>query len=55
MYLTNSLSNRNSFIDIGYFDNDKMSNPDDIVEIAILNEDFHWSNTVKGIKFANDA
>ena len=54
MYLTNSNSNRNSFLDIGYFDTAKMSSADDMVEIPILNEDFHWSNTVKGIKFAND-
>ena len=54
MYLTNSNSNRNSFLDVGYFDTAKMSSADDMVEIPILNEDFHWSNTVKGIKFAND-
>ena len=31
-----------------------MSSPSDLVEISILNEDFFWSNIVKGIKFGSD-
>ena len=53
-YLRSHLDTGSSFIDIGQILNDRMSSPSDLIEISILNEDYFWSNTVKGIKFGSD-
>lgn len=42
---------KQSYLDIGYFSNEAMRDPNELVWLPVLNSNFWWSNEVTGIKF----
>lgn len=42
---------KQSYLDIGYISNEAMRDPNELVWLPVLNENFWWSNEVTAIKF----